>query len=366
MLAAAKTLEVICQGYLDTGLIDWVSGELSVMIRGVASPEKAEASDLVFIWNQAGLDAMMAKGVRPGALVVHKSLYTPDSFAAFQGDCTVLLAQNPELAMAYLSEAFVVREKHAAGLSETAVVHPTAKVAESASIGDYAVIAADVKVGEGTRIGSHVSLEPGVTVGRDCLVEDRCFLGRETHVGDRVHIKPGAVLGSEGFGWAMDGAKFVRLPHLGRVVIEDDVAIGANATIDRAKIDETRIGRGTKIDNLCHIAHNVRVGEDCALTAQCGIAGTTVLGSRVHAGGQTGIYPQIKVTDDVGFGFRAAVTQDISKPGAYAGVPAAPLADFLRRAMSLKKLPEMVKQMRGMQKRLSRLEELLGPKEAQS
>jgi UDP-3-O-[3-hydroxymyristoyl] glucosamine N-acyltransferase len=196
-------------------------------------------------------------------------------------------------------------------------------------------------------------------IGESCTLESRCFIGRRTKIGDRVFIKPGAVIASEGFGFAMDGAQYVRIPHLGGVEIGDDVCIGANTTIDRAKINTTIIGRGTKIDNLCHMAHNVEVGEDCAFTAQCGVAGSTIIGDRIQAGGQSGIYPHIELTSDIGLGFRAAVTQSIKTSGIYAGVPASPVKGFMKSSTALKQLPDMAKELRKLKKQVSQLEDEL-------
>ena len=193
----------------------------------------------------------------------------------------------------------------------------------------------------GTSIGNYTVIHPGVIIGYKSVI------------GDRVIIKSNSVIGSEGFGFAQDAnKKSHRIPQTGIVVIEDDVVIGAGNCIDRAAYDTTKIGRGTKFDNLCHVAHNVQIGEDCLLTAGFVVAGSTKIGNRVIASGQTGILDHLNITDDCVFVHRAGVTENIEQPGIYAGLPVLPLKTYLKNTAIFRKLDELRKTVMGLEKRL--------------
>jgi UDP-3-O-[3-hydroxymyristoyl] glucosamine N-acyltransferase len=172
-----------------------------------------------------------------------------------------------------------------------------------------------------------------------------------------VTIHSGAVVGADGFGFARDGARYVKIPQVGRVVLEDDVEIGANTTIDRATLGETRIGRGTKLDNLVHIGHNVRIGGDTAIAGQVGIAGSTRIGSRVTFAGQAGVVDHVSIGDDVIVGAQAGVSKDIPAGSIVLGSPAIPHLEFKRQVATVARLSELVKALRGLESRLKALEE---------
>jgi UDP-3-O-[3-hydroxymyristoyl] glucosamine N-acyltransferase len=175
-------------------------------------------------------------------------------------------------------------------------------------------------------------------------------------LGDRVIVHSGAVIGADGFGYARDGHRYVKIPQVGRVVIEDDVEIGANVTIDRATLGETRIGRGTKIDNLVQIGHNVCVGADTVIVAQVGISGSSRVGSRVTLAGQVGVVDHVEIGDDVVVGAQAGVTKDIPPGSAVLGSPAIPHGEFKRQLAVTSGLPRMRKLLRGLEERLAALE----------
>jgi UDP-3-O-[3-hydroxymyristoyl] glucosamine N-acyltransferase len=196
-------------------------------------------------------------------------------------------------------------------------------------------------------------VEEGAEIGEDCVLHARVFVGRHCRIGDRVRLKPGVVIGADGFGFARDaGMKFHRIPQNGVVVLEDDVVVSANSTIDRATYDETRIARGTKIDALCHIAHNVFIDEDCALVAQTGIAGSTRFGKRVLASGQTGVIDHITIGDDVVLVHRAGIPEDILEPGMYAGGPAQPFREYRRNISAFKKLSNLRQRVMQLEKKV--------------
>ncbi|HWU37042.1 MAG TPA: UDP-3-O-(3-hydroxymyristoyl)glucosamine N-acyltransferase, partial [Candidatus Acidoferrum sp.] len=175
-------------------------------------------------------------------------------------------------------------------------------------------------------------------------------------LGDRVIVHSGAVIGADGFGFARDGQRSVKIPQIGRVVIEDDVEIGANVAIDRATLGETRIGRGTKIDNLVQIGHNVRVGEDTVIVGQVGISGSVRIGSRVTLAGQVGVVDHIEIGDDVIVGAQAGVTKDIPASSVMLGSPAVPHGEFKRQLAAVARLPELRRRLREVEERLAALE----------
>jgi UDP-3-O-[3-hydroxymyristoyl] glucosamine N-acyltransferase len=250
-----------------------------------------------------------------------------------QGKAT-LRHPNPDFAIAMIAELFA---KPACRPPQG--VHASAVIAASASFGRSVAIGPHVSIGERVCIGQHSQIMAGcvvmddVRIGSDCLIYPNCVVREGVQIGDRVILQPGVVLGGDGYGFVWDGSRHFKIPQLGTVVIEDDVEIGANCTIDRGRFTATRIGRGTKIDNLVMVAHNVQVGRDCLLVAQSGISGSTRLGNRVTLAGQVGIVGHIEIGDDVTVLGQSMVTKNIERPGAYAGSPARP-AQLWQRAIA--------------------------------
>jgi UDP-3-O-[3-hydroxymyristoyl] glucosamine N-acyltransferase len=220
-------------------------------------------------------------------------------------------------------------------------------VGEGCEIGDRAVLYPGVYLGESVQVGEESVLYPNV------VIMDRCVVGK------RVILHPGAVIGSDGFGFARDGAKFVKIPQVGIVVIEDDVEIGANCAVDRAAMGKTWIKRGVKTDNLIQIGHNVTVGEDTIIVAQVGIAGSTEIGNRVALGGQVGVVGHIKVGDGAMIGAQAGVGQDVAPGQILSGSPAFPHREWLRAQAAFQKLPEMKKALGELEKRMKQIEDTI-------
>jgi UDP-3-O-[3-hydroxymyristoyl] glucosamine N-acyltransferase len=240
-------------------------------------------------------------------------------------------------------------------------VDPAARVADGAVV-TGAAIAPHVFVGPEAVIGPGTQLHPGVYVGagsrigRDCVLWPNVVVRERTTIGDRVIIHPNATIGADGFGYQQRGGKHRKIPQIGRVVIEDDVEIGAATCIDRARSGETRIGRGTKIDNLVQIGHNVRVGEDCIIVGQCGISGSTTLGHHVMLGGQVGLSDHVRVGDCVVVAAQSGVTHDVPDGQAYRGTPAVQNHEYVRQAVGFRRLPKIMEQIKALAKRIERLE----------
>jgi len=224
-------------------------------------------------------------------------------------------------------------------------VYPSVTIGDRCSIGDRVILYPGVSVGEESTIGEDSILHPNVSIYP------------RTTIGKRVILHAGVVIGSDGFGYAKDGKKNIKVPQVGTVEIEDDVEIGANTTVDRATLGKTLIRRGVKIDNLVQVAHNVVIGEDSIVVAQVGISGSTKLGSNVTVGGQAGFVGHISIGDNVMIGAQSGVMNDLASNQAYTGSPAVPHREFMRITSSYLKLPDMKKLLSDIDKRLKKIEQ---------
>lgn len=307
----------------------------------LTSPQAANKNALVFTNQLKELEQAHANGAR--AFVVnpkikgHLGEFTASHF---------LFSPNVTLALAKVSE-FLIEDGAALyleGVHSSAQISKTAKVGSGVRIGANAVIGDRVVLGDGVSIGPNAVLEGDCTVGAYTNIHALVFIGRRTIIGKNCEIKPGCVIGGPGYGYAHDEkGNHYRIQQLGRVVLEDDVEIGAGCTIDRATFDETRIGRGTKFDNLVHIAHNCKIGKNCLLTAGFMSAGSTDIGDNVVSGGRTSVTDHAKICSNVQLGGLSAVSKDITQPGAYSGYPLQPLKDHLKSTATIALLPRMRK-----------------------
>ena len=239
--------------------------------------------------------------------------------------------------------------------------HPSAVVAATAKMGQDCAIGPNVVIGERCSIGAGVALHANVIVGDDCVIGDRCdvypnvVLRERVTLGSRVVIHAGSVIGSDGFGYQWNGKQHAKVPQIGTVVIEDDVELGSCVCVDRAKFGATRIGRGTKIDNLVQIAHNVQIGPHCIIVAQTGIAGSAKLGTGVVLGGQTAVRDHISLGDASVAAARSAIANNVPARTTVSGMPALPHRQNLREQAALRRLPELLVQVRHLQEEVKRL-----------
>jgi len=261
-----------------------------------------------------------------------------------------LLTGNLKLAMARILQTWF--DESRAAFRGAPPVHPGAFVDPRAVLGEGSVIGAGTFVGAGAVIGAGALIGPGCViedgarVGAGTLFHAQVFLGRRCVVGDRCEVHPHTTIGSDGYAYAQDEqGRHHKVPQLGIVVVEDDVEIQANCAIDRAAFDVTRIGRGTKIDNLCHIAHNCRIGEHVLLTAGFFVAGSSTVGDHCVAGGRATLTDHVNVCAGVQLGGLCGVTRDVTEPGAYSGYPLQPMKKFLRTTSSLPHLPDLRRRM---------------------
>ena len=309
-------------------------------VRRIAAVEDCEAGDLVFV-DQPEYAAVAAQR-GPAVAVTSPKL---QALLAGCRDLTLLLSPNVNLAQALVKQRYGGRQFDAAGwapIHPSAVIHETAVLAATAVVEPRAVIGRNVRIGERSRIMAGAVIEHDAQVGSDSVVHPNAVIGYGCTVGNEAVVGAGAIIGSEGYGFAQDGrGRSHPIPQTGTVVLGDRVRLGANCCIDRAAYRTTRIGAGTKLDNLCHVAHNVQIGEDCLLTAMFCIAGSTTLGNRIMASGQTGILDHLKICDDVVLVHRAGVSTDIGQPGVYAGVPVQPLKEYLRNTAVVRMLADL-------------------------
>ncbi|MFT4580995.1 MAG: UDP-3-O-[3-hydroxymyristoyl] glucosamine N-acyltransferase [Gammaproteobacteria bacterium] len=251
-------------------------------------------------------------------------------------DCPVegkvnLFHENPDYAMAMIANLYLQSASSSAQrIDQSAVIADSATIASSATIGANVVIGANAVIGERTNIMAGSILLDQVVIGNDCVIYPNCVLRERSILHDRVVLQPGVVIGGDGFGYIRYGQGQVKIPQLGNVVIESDVEVGANSTIDRARFSSTRIGRWTKIDNGVVVAHNVQIGERCILVAQSGVAGSSRLGNDVVLAGQVGLVGHIHIADNVTLLGQSMATKDIREAGVWAGSPARPAKQWKR------------------------------------
>lgn len=316
--------------------------------------EHYDSASLVFTDDPDRIDDLRRSP--PAALVTSYTI--ADELSDVEG-LGIVVSHDVKLAHAFMRQAFDDVDYHDhewPRIHPSAVIHESVRVPDSTTVGPCAVIGSDVVLGERVVVQSNAVIETGAVIGDDTLVLAGVFVGRRCRIGRRVRLKPGCVIGAEGFGFARDENKrYHRIPQKGIVVLEDDVLVSANVTIDRATYDETRVARGTKIDALCHLAHNVFIDEDCVLVAHTGISGSTRFGKRVIASGQTGVLDHKVITDDVVLVHRAGVTEDITEPGMYAAGPVQPFREYSRNMSVFKKLYDLLQRVRNLEKQMSRL-----------
>lgn len=333
-----------------------LKGDGALLISDVAPLEEAREGEITFIAGTFSLKAL--GGTAASAVIVAESAAKALQSGGLDPEGPALiLVKNPHLAFAALIPLFRPPAPPAAGIhpraeiSEGAVlgsglsIGPFVVVEEGAVIEDDVVLHGSVFIGRKTRVGAGSVIHAGAVVREDCLI------------GKRVIIHSNAVIGSDGFGYAKDGGRYVKVPQVGRVVLGDDVEIGASVTIDRATLGETLIKRGVKIDNLVQVAHNVTIGEDVVLAAQTGIAGSTSIGAGSQFGGQVGVGGHIKIGPHALIGAKSGISQDLAGSAAFSGIPAMAHGRWLRAQALYAKLPELKKRLQGLEKRLRELEE---------
>jgi UDP-3-O-[3-hydroxymyristoyl] glucosamine N-acyltransferase len=329
-----------------------VLGDGTVVLSGFAPADSARVGDLTFAENEK----YFARAEQSAA----SAILAPAPFTS--AGKTLIRVANPRVAFARVLPLFFPPEKLPPGIHATAVVAASAQVDPTAHIGPHCV------VGERTRIGARTALRGGNHVGADCRIgDDVCLypnvvVYHQVQIGHRVSIHAGSVIGSDGFGYVLDEGRHRKVPQVGNVIIEDDVEIGANVTVDRAALGSTVIGQGTKIDNLVQIAHNVKTGSHCVIVAQAGIAGSTQLGHYCVLAGQAGVAGFLKLGNQVTVAAQAGVMRDVEDGQKVLGSPAFPDKEAKRQMIAIMQLPDLIKRVRQLEKQIGERPETDEPK----
>jgi UDP-3-O-[3-hydroxymyristoyl] glucosamine N-acyltransferase len=319
-----------------------VEGDSTAEIVGVAAPERAGAKDLIYVDGVKHLER--AVGSKAVCILANEGVALPGKI--------VLRSATPKVAFAKAAAMLLERAPITVGIHPTAVVANLARLGTGVSIGPFAVIGEDAHIGAGSQIGAHTVVGTGCWIGENCRIHPHVTFYAGVRIGHRVEIHAGAVLGADGFGYAFDGERYWKFPQAGIVEIGDEVEIGANTTIDRGSLDDTRIADGVKLDNLVHVGHNVKIGEHTVIAAQTGISGSSRLGKRVVVGGQVGIADHCTLEDGSIAGAQAGIPtgKTIRKGQTVWGTPARPLDKFKEAYAWFARLPELAE-------RIKRIEE---------
>lgn len=334
-------------------VFSFLKGDLAAVATNCRPPGEAGPDSLVFVSEAAQLEAVQHRGA--AILIVQRDLAAALAPGEAAFGCCFTVASVP-MSMAILLRHFDRKRERFAQWGErhpTAVVHPAATIGLDVLLGPYCVIGADVSVGDGCCIGAHVVVENGAKIGPGTILHPHVFVGAGCELGRDCEIHPHTSIGSDGFGYAVGASRRPqKIPHLGNVCIGDEVEIGSNCAIDRAKLSSTWIRSGTKLDNICHIAHNCDLGEDGFYTAGFMMAGSTRIGRRFMTGGNSVVSAHLTLTDDVVLAGRSTVTSDVREPGHYAGYPLQPIKEAMRTLASLGQLNEMRKSLNRLLRRV--------------
>jgi len=314
-----------------------VAGDDSVIISGLAGVSEALEGDITFLANQKYRSRLLKS--RASAVIAAESI--------------------EEIAYAKIAQFLFQKPHEARGISNEAAIAASARIGRDVSIFPL------VHIGENVTIGNRAALYPGVYIGDNSVIGDdvvfypNVTVQHESSIGNRVILHPGVVIGGDGFGYARDGQKSIKIPQIGFVQVDDDVEIGANSTVDRAALGKTWIKRGVKIDNLVMVAHNVVIGEDTVIVAQSGIAGSTELGNGVLMAAQSGITGHVKVGDSATVTAQAGVTKDVPPKTIVSGMPAVSHRNWLKATVIINRLPELYNAFKSLQKKVAALEKHL-------
>lgn len=323
-------------------------GDPGLEISGPAPLEVAGPGSVTFVGHPKY--ARLLEGLRAACVMV-----TPELATRVKGAC--LISANPYFDFARAMEVLLPPYHPPPGIHPSAQVAPDAAIGEQASIGAYCVIGAGVTIGTGATIHPHVTIYPGVRVGDDFICHSQVSIRDNVTIGNRVVVHNGAVIGADGFGYVEHGGALVKIPQVGGVVIEDDVELGANVTIDRAAMGATVIRRGVKLDDLVHIGHNCEVGAHSILSAQAGVSGSVKIGEWCAFGGQVGLADHLTIGNRVRVAAQSGVPNDVADDLAVGGYPAIEMRRWRRMVAAAPRLPELLRRVRALEQRLGLITE---------
>lgn len=324
-----------------------VEGNPDCLITGFAKIEEAKSGDISFIANPKY--AHFASTTSASALLVSEDFEAPDNITA-----TLIRVKDPYATLATLMGSFANRT-HKSGIEEPCFISKEAILGEGVFIGAFAYIGKGAKIGKNTMIYPQAYIGDGVEIGEDAIIYPNVSVYEGCRIGNRCILHSGCVIGADGFGFAPQGDEYKKIPQIGIVVIEDEVEIGANTTVDRATMGETRIGKGTKLDNLIQIAHNVTLGTNNVIAAQAGIAGSTRIGDSNRIGGQVGIAGHIKFGSRCDIGAQSGINKGYRDGARIIGYPATDIETFAKSAVLQRKLPSLFKELEELKKEIIKL-----------
>jgi len=306
----------------------------NIRITGINTLRAAAGSEISFLANRRYKDDL--ESTEAAAVFLTGNDSAPDH-------CDVIRVADPYLAFATLQRFFHPQPRACSKRHSSAVIDSTAKLADDVDVAAHVVIGPDTQIGAGSIIEPGCIIGAGVKIGECCLLHANAVVNTNCVLGDNVILQPGSIIGSDGFGYAWSGSEHLKIPQVGRVILEDDVEIGANTCIDRGAIDDTVIERGVKLDNQIQIAHNVRIGAYSVMASQVGISGSTTVGKGCQFGGQAGLAGHLSIGDGVKLAAKSGVMSDLAAGGTYAGAPAMPHRLWLKVSAVMLKLPELWK-----------------------
>jgi UDP-3-O-[3-hydroxymyristoyl] glucosamine N-acyltransferase len=310
-----------------------VQGDRTMPLTGFQAADRARAGDLTFAENRTFFER--AEQSAASAIIVDKT---------FTSERKVLIrVPSARLAFAKVVPLFYPEPGPPTGIHPSAIISEKAEVHPEACVGAHVIISDGVKIGARTLLHGNNYVDENCVIGEDCAIFHNVTLYPRTQIGNRVRIHAGTILGSDGFGYVQENGKHLKVPQIGNVVVDDDVEIGANVTIDRGALGPTHIGAGTKIDNLVQIAHNVSTGKNCLVVAQAGVAGSTKLGNLVTIAGQVGLAGHLRIGDNVTILGGSGVMRNIDDGGKWWGTPAQPDKKMKRQLLALQKLPDLLR-----------------------
>jgi UDP-3-O-[3-hydroxymyristoyl] glucosamine N-acyltransferase len=325
-----------------------VEGNAAVIITGLAPIDQARPGDLTFV-AQPRYFSYIDK--TPAAAVLVEANYS----AVPANDVVLIHVTNPYFAFLQVAKNFFQPPASFTGVHPTAIIGEKVRLGENVAIGPHVIIAPESEIGNEVRLGALCYVGRGAQLGDRVVLFPQVHVAHGVQIGNDVIIQAGAVIGADGFGYVKHEGVYHKIPHIGTVVLEGGVEIGANCTIDRSTFGETRIRRGTKLDNLVHIAHNVEVGEHTVMAAQTGVSGSTKIGNRVTIAGQVGFVGHIEIGDDTTFGAQAGVTKSIPAGITVSGYPAREHTLARKEEAARRRLPELLKRVRALEKALKKI-----------
>lgn len=332
-----------------------LSGDINIEINNVSKIEEAKSGDLTFLYLPAYDKYFPA--TQASAIIVKTG------FSKSRNDITYIEVDSPEKAFFTILKKFFTPEFPLNGIDPSAFIHPTAKLAENAAVGKNVVISSGCIIGADTKVFHNTVVSDNVSIGSGCLIHSNVSIRENCILGNRVIIHSGTVVGSDGFGYSPnEKGEYEKIPQIGNVIIEDDVELGSNVSIDRAALGSTIIKRGCKIDNLVQIAHNVILGEDTVVSAQTGVSGSTKIGKHCILAGQAGLVGHIELGDNVVITAQSGVSKSIPKPGYYSGSPAMEMRSYQKMQAQVRFIPDYADRIKELENQVKSLKELISKK----